>query len=215
MPAAIPGLPATILWNWSAAFVYALAAVLAFGAYLAERSELNRAALVFLASMAFALGFTGAAEYTGNALLRYAVMVTVFLGAVFLLRLPISAIPYPVRQVVRGAVIALSAGVVVATLALPALRPMLPKITMWYMIAVNGVMVGLYLFAIGLKSKTTWVRVQAAGMGVGLVFASLASPVAAAAGAPASLSAAFHMLAPVISAFAIGSGRYVRHHAAQ
>ncbi|MDD5109812.1 MAG: hypothetical protein PHI63_01175 [Patescibacteria group bacterium] len=211
----IPGLPASILLNWLAALLYILTALLAFGTFLMERSELNRGLLVFLTSMAFALGFIGVAEYTKTPLLMGAMVVAVFAGGSFLLRLPCSLIPQPARRMVYATILAITGVLAAGVILVPTLQPFLPRVTTWYLMIVNGVINGLYLFTIGLRSKLASVRIKAAGGGVGIIFASLAAPVAAAAGATAATSTAFHFLAPLIIIFTLIAGQYIGYRPPQ
>lgn len=192
---------------WGAGTFYLLGAVLFWRAFREDKGDLMTALFGFLVSMMAALFLMGAGEYRKVMLFGYLGAFAVLIGSAFMLKFPLAALPEKFRstgfRIVFLAVLLLFAWMVV----FPSGQKLMPQFIMWYMIVVNGVVVGFFIFFAGLVAKERWFKVKAIGGGAGIASCCVASHVASMAGV-VLLSAIFQFMAPLIIVISIFAGRY-------
>jgi len=203
-------LPLSIALTFTAALLYLISAVIFFVAAGRERNELTVAFLAFLSSMAIYLALLGMGQYTRAAILTYLGVFAVFTGSCVMLRLPLAALPQPLRNLLFSGSLLVSWSLLAWLMLTPIGRQLLLPVTGLYMVAINGGITGLYLLGVGLKSKTPWVKVKATGGGLGIASCCVAAHLAGVAGAPLLVSAFFQIFSPIIILLAIFSGRRIQ-----
>lgn len=208
MPELIGDIPLQIAIMWTAGALYALASIMFLASFQEEiKNELMTALFAFLVSMAMALILMGTAEYSKNILYGYLGSLSILLGSVFMLKFPLTVFPTTQRKtlfqlILLGLLIAFI-WMVVSTTG----RQLMPQLIMWYMIVANGLIVGFFIFFVGLRSKERALKIKATGGGLGIASCCIISHVASMSGA-ILLSAIFQFLAPILLVLTLFTGRY-------
>lgn len=206
MPETIFGLPTAIALMYGAAFFYLLGIVATWKSYRAESNELMGAFMAFLFSMGLALFLMGSAEYLAQPMLGAAGTLAILIGSVIMLRFPLSLVQQPLQSFLFYLSIIVAVVFFVIMMATKAGQVYMMPMIMWFMIAVNGIVVSFFIIYAGLKARERWFKVKAVGGGAGIASCCLASHVAMLIGAPL-LSATFQFAAPVIIAASIQLGK--------
>ncbi len=207
------GFPLHLATMLIAALLYLVTAVVFLASFVRERSEITVAFLAFLISMAVSLALMGVGQYANEPVLIYLGVFAVFTGSCFMLKLPLSALPAPWRTPAFYGCLLLSWSLLTWMIATAAGRQLLPHLSLWYMIIVNGAVTGLYAIWIGLRSKIPWVKVKATGGGLGIASCCMASHLTSLAGASLVVSASLQFASPLLILAAIFSGRRLQRQA--
>ncbi|MBI4128347.1 MAG: hypothetical protein HY459_04775 [Parcubacteria group bacterium] len=205
----ILGIPVNVFLLWLAALAYAIGVIFFLDSYRKERGELMIAFLAFVTSMAFANFFMGAGEYWQIPLFMQLGTLAIFVGSAFMLKFPLTALPPSLRRPLFWVSLILfllfAAWLIVAPLG----QRLAPQLSMWFMVVINGILVGGYLVWAGLKATERWKRMKAVGGGIGVATCCVASHGAAVFGA-VFLSAFLQVIAPFVMIGAILGGRYLQ-----
>lgn len=203
----ILGIPLSIALMWGAGIMYFIGAVLLWRPLRAEKGELMTALFAFLVSMTAALFLMGAGEYWKSISLGYLGTLAVMVGSVFMLKFPLTTLSQGMRTTAFRIIFIVVLFLFIGMLALPGGQKLMPNFVMWYMMLVNGVVVGFFIFFAGLIAKARWFKVKAVGGGAGIASCCVASHVASMFGV-LLLSAIFQFLAPLIIVLSIFVGRH-------
>lgn len=212
MPELIVGIPLSIVIMWGAGMLYALSAISFLILFRQEiKNELMTALFSFLLSMAFALILMGAGEYLKNMIFGYLGTLAILIGSVFMLKFPLTFFSEVSRrtlfQLLLGGVLLIFVWMVISEMG----RQLMPQFIMWYMIIVSGIVVGFFIFFVGLRSKERAIKIKATGGGLGVASCCVVSHVASMSGA-ILLSAIFQFLAPILLILSLLAGRYYQRN---
>ncbi len=204
----ILGVPIGIAFMWGAGFLYAASTLLFLRVFRKEqKNELTIALFAFLVSMAFALFLMGGGEYWKNMVFGYLGVLSVLVGSVFMLKFPLTVFPESARKIlfrsILVGVLMLFAWLVISPSGSMVMSPFI----MWYMVGVNGLVSGFFIFFVGLRAKEKWLKVKATGGGLGIISCCIASHVAGMAGA-LLISAIFQFIAPLLLILSV----FLGHH---
>lgn len=207
--------PLPLVIELLAALLYLAGAAVFFVVSSREHNALSDAFLAFLASTAAALGLVGLGQYAEADLLSLLGTFAVLTGSCFMLKLPLTALPKNLRNAAFFSCLVASWLILAWAMVTQVGRQLLPYVTLVYLIGVNGIVVGLTMIGIGLKSRMPWVKIKAIGGGVGVVTSSLAVYLANAPGTPRTLGMLLQFGSPVIILLAIVWGRRLQSRAAE
>lgn len=212
MPELIGSIPLPIAIMWGAGTLYAFSALSFYIFFRQEiKNELMTALFAFLLSMAFALILMGVGEYSKNMVFGYLGTLAILIGSVFMLKFPLTVLPAVSRrtlfQLLLGGVLFIFVWMVISETG----RQLMPQFIMWYMIVVNGIIVGFFIFFVGLRSKERAIKIKATGGGLGVASCCVISHVASMSGA-ILLSAIFQFLAPILLTLSLLAGRYYQRN---
>ena len=214
MPETIFGLPTAIALMYGAAFFYLIGIIATWKSYRSEPNELMGAFMAFLFSMGLALFLMGSAEYLAQPMLGAAGTLAILIGSVIMLRFPLSLIQQPLQSFLFYLSMVVAIVFFVIMMATKTGQEYMMPMIMWFMIAVNGIVVSFFVIYAGLKAKERWFKVKAVGGGAGIATCCLASHVAMMIGAPL-LSATFQFAAPIIIAASIQLGKSLQIRGAE
>lgn len=195
--------PAFLGYNLSALLMmisgvfYLVCAFFLWKPYQREKNELVGALLAFLIYQAIGMFFMGLQIQTMTISYWYIATIAVFVGSVYMLKFPFSSF----SRITRRAVFYLSLLVVLAVfvwfMQTPERQKALVNFTLWYDLAINGLIVGGSILLFGFGTKETWLRIKTLGGGSGVVSCCVVANSAMLGGAVLT-SSIFQFAAPVI-----------------
>ena len=210
MTESILGIPLGITLMWGAGVFYAIGAIVFFASFRREfANELMIALFAFLVSMTLALLLMGVGEYWKNMWYGYLGTLAILVGSAFMLKFPFTIFSVRVRQMLFRLFLVTVMFLFIWMVLFDSGRTLMAQFVMWYMIFVNGLVVGFFVFFVGLRSKERWLKIKATGGGVGIMSCCIASHVASIAGA-VLLSAIFQFIAPVILVASVLLGKRIQ-----
>lgn len=198
MPTIPLNLPLADTLTFSAAILYLVGMVVFLPIFAKERSDLTVAVLAFFASMAAGLSLLGSGDLLALPIFTYLGVFAIMTGSCFMLRLPFTALPRPLRPLAFYASLAISWLLLGWLIMTTSGRAMLLPATMAYMMIINGGITSGYLMTVGLRSRLPTVKVKATGGGLGIASCCIGSHAATIAGAPAIVAATFQLAAPLV-----------------
>lgn len=176
---------------------YIICAMLLWKPFRKEGNELIGALFAFLLYQAVNMFFMGLEMQTMNMMYSNIAAIAVFIGSVYMLKLPIS----PLSKNTRKGLFLSSLVIVLAIFAWFMMEPerqmSLMHFVLWYDIVVNGIMVGGFMILLALKTREKVLKVKALGGGTGVVSCCIVSNGAMLGGAMIT-SSIFGFLAPII-----------------
>lgn len=208
MQESIFGIPLGIAGMWGAGIIYLLVAISFIISFRREMAnELMVALFTFILSMALALMLMGTGEYLQNMLFGYLGSLSILIGSLFMLKFPLTVFPLPTRKnlfrLLLGVVLLIYIWMVISETG----RQLMPHFIMWYMIVVNGLVVGFFIFFVGIRSRERALKIKATGGGLGIASCCVVSHVAGMSGA-LLLSMVFQFIAPIILILSLLVGRH-------
>lgn len=205
------GIPLGIAIMWGGGVLYAGGAVLFFTSFRREmNNELMEALFAFLVSMAAALLLMGTGEYLGNMFFGYLGSLAIFIGSAFMLKFPLTVFPETTRKILFRLFLIISFISFMWLVLSPSGQKIMPMFVMWFMIVVNGLVAGFFLFFAGLRAKERAIRIKATGGGLGIASCCIVSHFASMSGA-ILLSAVFQFMAPLLLISSVFIGRQYQH----
>ena len=179
-----------------------------------EKNELIGALYAFLVYQAFSMTFMGIEQYTMNMLWGNLASLSIIIGSVYMLKFPFSSFSQTTRRIsFISSLVVLLLGYIWFMVS-PERQMLLESYIIWYDIAVNGLLVGIFMLSIGFRSTEDWLRIKALGGGSGVTSCCVVSNVAMLSGA-LFVSSLFQFLAPVVILGSIGLGRSLQKKAQQ
>jgi hypothetical protein len=179
-----------------------------------ERNELIGALFAFLVYQALSMFFMGLEMHTMNMVYSNLASLAVFIGSAYMLKFPFSSFSGKVRRLLFMLSVIVLLAVFMWFIQTPEREMMLMKFTLWYDIIVNGLVVGGFILALGLRTSERWLRIKALGGGSGVVSCCVAANTAMLGGAVLT-SLVFAFLAPVLILASLMFARKKQKEAAQ
>ncbi len=177
MTATIMGIPMGVMLMWAVGVTYTIGLFVLLKEHKSDHSELMKAFLTFMASMAGANIFLGLTMYDMRPIYMFLAMIAIFTGSVFMLKFPLSAVRESLRKPLFYTALIVSWVMAIMIMMIPALQHQMAMIAMGFMIMVNGIFIAFYMIAAGLRLTNPGARIKAIGGGVGVASCCLASHV--------------------------------------
>ncbi len=189
---------------------YLICAALLWKPFRQEKNELIGALFAFLVYQAISMFFMGMEMQTMNMVYSNISSLAVFIGSAFMLKFPLSSFSASTRKI--GFLLSLIAvlGLFAWFIQTEEREMMLMSFTLWYDIAINGIIVGGSIIALGINAER-WMRVKAFGGGSGVVACCVLANATMIGGAILT-SSVFQFAAPVLI---LGSLTYARKKQAE
>ncbi len=185
----------TLLMLLSGVF-YLVCALLLFRKVYKGKDELMWALFAFLVYQAINMFFMGIEMKTHNMMYSNIAAFAVLMGSVYMLKFPMSSLSKNIRQVAFVFSTILVLGVFAYFMTSEALQMKLMNFTLWYDIFVNGIVVGGFMLALGLRAQEREVKIKALSGSSGVVSCCVAANGAMIAGSMLT-SSFFAFLAPL------------------
>lgn len=175
---------------------YLLCAFLLWKPMRQEKNELIYALFAFLCYQAINMFFMGLEIQTMNMVYSNIAALSVLVGSAYMLKFPFSSLSQGTRKAIFGLSIVAVLSVFVWFMQTEARQEALMNFTLWYDLAVNGILVGGFMILLALRTAGSQ-RIKAMGGGSGVVSCCVLSNGAMLGGAMLT-SATFGFLAPVL-----------------
>ncbi len=186
---------------------YAIASVIIWQSWRRERTELMTSFLAFMVSNAIGMAFMGLGPIYNSSTTMDIGTFAILIGSAFMLKFPLSFAPEAWR---KGLFYVALVGTVVLSWWMSFTMSGMHygmDVMNWFVIVIDGIVVGGLMIVMGLKAHERWFRVKSSGGGAGVMACCLVSQAATMSGAVIT-SAVFQFLAPIIMIGAIVVGRH-------
>ncbi len=200
-------LPLGILLMLAAGVLYVLSAIWLWNSSRGESIDLVNALIAFLLYQAVAKFSMGLGAYTSNPLFGKIAALAIIIGAVYMLKFPLSVLSQWSRKVLFRVIFIISILGFAWFMGTPERQDLLVFFATWYDIILNGVIVGGTIIVFGIKSANRVYKTKAVGGGSGVVSCCVAANVSMLSGA-ALASLVFGFLSPILI---LGSMLFVRN----
>ncbi len=200
------GYPLEIVLMWASGIFYLICAAIIWKPFREEKNELLGALFAFLVYQAISMFFMGLGLHTMNMIYENIAALAILIGSAYMLKFPFSSFSSGTRKLIFGTSIIVVLGLFVWFVISPVREMSLVNFSIWYDVYVNGVVVGLFMIIVGLRSHISWLKIKALGGGSGVVSCCIVSNVAMVSGALA-VASVFQFVAPIIIVTAIYAGR--------
>jgi len=169
-----------------------------------ENSELIKALFAFLVYQTIGMFFMGLQMYTMNPLYAKISSLAILVGSAYMLKFPFSVFSAWTRKILFMLTLVGSIALFAWFMQTPALQMALMKFSLWYDLAVNGVVVGGTIIVFGVRNAMY--RVKALGGGSGVVSCCVVANASMLGGAVLA-SSFFQFLAPLLILGALFIGK--------
>lgn len=176
--------------------VYLVCGLLLLRKVYKQHDELMWALFAFLMYQAVNMFFMGMHMQYHEMMYSNIAAFAVLMGSTYMLKFPMSSLSRRVRQVLFIFSVILALGIFAYFMTTEALQMELMHFALWYDIFINGVIVGGFMLALGLRAQDQEVKTKAYSGGTGVVSCCVAANGAMIAGSMLT-SSFFAFLAPL------------------
>ncbi len=176
---------------------YILCAYLLWKPMRREKNELISALFAFLCYQAGSMFFMGLEFQTMNMNYGYIAALFILIGSAYMLKFPFSSFSRPVRKAIFGLSIVAVLAIFVWFMQTSERQVALMHFTLWYDLAINGILVGGFMILLAFRTTSGPLRIKAFGGGSGVMSCCVLANSAMLGGAMVT-GATFGLLAPVV-----------------
>ena len=177
--------------------VYLVCALLLLKKVYKQHDELMWALFAFLGYQAINMFFMGMHMQYHAMIYSNIAAFAVLMGSTYMLKFPMSSLSKNVRQVLFIFTVIVALGIFAYFMTTDEKQMQLMHFALWYDIFINGVIVGGFMLALGLRAQDQEVKVKAYSGGTGVVSCCVAANGAMIAGSMLT-SSFFAFLAPLL-----------------
>jgi hypothetical protein len=176
---------------------YLICAGLLWKPYRQEKNELIGALMTFLVYQAISMFFMGMEMLTMNMVYSNIAGLAIFIGSVYMLKFPFSSFSQGTRKTIFRITMIAVLVLFIWFMLTPARQMSLMNFSIWYDIAINGLLVGGSILLLSFRTSERWLRLKAFGGSSGVISCCVVANATLLSGAFLT-SSVFQFLAPVL-----------------